>query len=181
MSSEMKQGLTVEQFRSVIADKVAALGDGEFELTSHSIQIKSGKYAGLEAEFTTTVGGPGRILIKVDGKRVTNSAARLLGQRRSAKMTLAVLVESFERRKAQAERMAQEQEATTKCNALLQTFPLNDTDPFTWSVAEGRIRIGGNASFPPDRFADFKDLVEWLRMTVKQEAGSNAEVALPQE
>jgi hypothetical protein len=168
MSNEMQQPLNVEQFRSVIADKVAAMGYGDVELTSDSIRFKNGKYADPEVTFTTTVGSDGRTVMRVDGKVVWTSVAGQLGNDRSVWTTFGAILDWVAGRKAQAERTAQEQEATTKCNALLQTFPLNDTEPFTWSVAEGRIHIVWDASFPPARFTDFKDLVDFLRQTAKQ-------------
>ena len=175
MTKEMTVAMDPDQFRSQIAQTLAKLGHGEVTYTNHHIRFASGKYAGHEVEFTIAESYGGKTDIKVDGQVVRRIEAGHLGNRQSVMMTFAALFDAFEARREQAESIAQEQQDTSKCNLLLKDFPLLDTDPFKWSVSNGRIHISCDASFGPKDFVNFKDLVEMLRITLDHEQGSNGQ------
>ncbi len=161
-----------EQFRLLIVQKLEAVGNGEVEQTNHHVRFKSGHYAGCEVEFAVVLGLAGKVEINVNGKVLRRVHPEKLGTQRSVWMTCGALIDAFESHRQQVEQIAKEQQDTSACNLFLCNFPLHDTDPFRWSVHDGKIHIDCQAAFGPERFVDFKDLVEMLRLVLKQNSNN---------
>ena len=179
MSYDTKSAMTIEQFREAVGERLKAFG--QVEQTNYHVRVNDGLFGGIEAEFSVEPGWQGKIEIRVDGELLRRVQAENLGADQSVWITVGALTDALQKRKDKADKVVREQRDTDKCLLLLKDFPLRDDDPFRWSVGDGKIHVDCPADFTPDRFADFKDLVEMLRMTVIPPAAENLDEAHEEE